>query len=96
MTDDDIREVIEAVLAERFPKLHILSINIHKRADEDGDGEVGVRIVFDNTKKGFDAKKIPAFMSAVVQQLNEAEESRFPIISFIAKSDLGKRKPEAA
>lgn len=97
MLSAQIQDIVAKAVAERFPKVHVLSINVRDVGDEDGDrDEVEINIVFQASKDAFDPKHVPAFVTAVIEALEEAHESRFPIFSFIAKSDLGKRKPEAA
>lgn len=94
LDDEDIQKVVKAVLKDCFPNVRILRVNIHNIASDDDGDEIAVKIIFEAAKGAVDPKQIPAFFSAVVDKLNEAEESRFPIISFIAKSDLGNRKLE--
>lgn len=91
-----IQKIVGAVLKNHFPKIRVLAINIRDREDDDGDQEVEVIIVFDAAKADFNPKNIPSFLTNVIEKLTQASESRFPIVSFVEKSDLGNRAPEAA
>ena len=92
--DEDIQKVVKVVLKDCFPNVRILRVNIHNIVSDDDGDEIVVKIIFEAVKGAVDLKQISVFFSAVVDKLNEAEESRFFIILFIAKSDLGNRKFE--
>lgn len=94
---DDMREIVERVLRTRFPKVQVFAVNLREIEDEDDDREgVEVQIIFEAKKGDFDPEMIPAFLDEVMEAWNEAEEFKFPIVSFIAKSDLGKKKTATA
>lgn len=91
-----IREIVASVLRDRFPKIQVASINVRARENEDQDQEVEIAVVFQAARDEFDPKEIPSFLTDLIGELNQARESRFPIVSFIEKSDLGTLEPEAA
>jgi hypothetical protein len=92
---DQIREAVIKVLSERLPQIHVLSVNIREGADDDDD-DVIVNVVFDTDDKKFDPAKLQSIPNEIVVELSAKSARGFPILSFIAKSDLGKKKPEAA
>jgi len=96
MDMEEIKDVIGAVLSRRFPKLHVLSINLRKADCDDGRDMIDVSVVIEvKQKHDFDPSKIPLCMSDIIDELSE-KDAPFPVLSFIAKSELGKKKPEAA
>ena len=93
---EEIKEVIGAVLSRRFPKLHVLSINLSEVAGDNGDDIIDVSVVIEaKNKSDFDPAKIPLCLSEIIDGISD-KDAPFPILSFIAKSELGKTKPEAA
>ena len=95
-SSDEVRAIVENALEKRFPRVDVVAINVRDSEDEDGDKIIDIVIVFEAKNKDFDPAKVPPFVSEIVDKLSEAEDSRFPVLSFISKSDLGKTKPEAA
>lgn len=94
---DKIRDIVRNVLTERFPKIRVVSINVRDAYSDDGEADLlEVSIVFEAKKDDFKPEQVPDCLTAIVERLEESDETRFPILSFIAKSDLGKTKPEAA
>lgn len=91
-----IEKIVRSALRERFPKIHVVGVNIDDDTDEDGDAILRIRIIFESGDKDFDPTKIPPLMRAIIPKLSAAHLPGFPILSFIAKSDLGKLKPETA
>jgi hypothetical protein len=96
MDSDELRSVIAGALSKRFPKMRVLSIDVRASEDEDGGDTIDVDVVFEaKNERDFDPAKVPACISEIVVALSE-KDVPFPVLSFIAKSDLGKRKSEAA
>ena len=93
---DKLTEVIESVLRERFDNVEIESISIESDFDEDGDAILRVKVIFDSGQKQLDAHKSSSVLRYMRPKLAEIGEEAFPIISFIAKSEIGKTKPAAA
>jgi hypothetical protein len=96
MNTEEIRSVIGAVLSRRFPKLRVSSINHSEVADDNGNDIIDVSVVIEvKNKSDFNPAKIPLCLSEIIDGLSD-KDAPFPILSFIAKSELGKTKPEAA
>ena len=97
MTTHQIREIVEAEFKDRFAGIDIVAINVHPGIGHAGDPIVIVKIVYDGKVEQLVGGTLE--MREVVReklQSNPTEDPGFPILSFIAKSDLGKRNPEAA
>lgn len=93
---EKLKEVIESVLRERFDNAEIDSITVESDFDEDGDAILRVKVVFDGEQKQLDAHKSSTVLRHMRPKLAEIGEEAFPIISFIAKSELETTKPAAA
>ena len=97
MTTQQIRELVEAEFRNRFGGMEIVAINVHPGIGHAGDPIVTVKIVYDGKVEQLTGGTLE--MREVVQeklQSDPAQGPGFPILSFITKSDLGKRSPEAA
>lgn len=93
---DELLDVIESVLKERFDDVEIESISIEHDLDEDGDAILLVQVIFDGKKKQLDARKTSGVLRHMLPKMAEIGEYAFPVISFVAKSEIGKTKPAAA
>jgi len=99
MVDRDVerlRELVRAVLEERFDDVEFVAINVHPDVDDDGMEYLEIAIVFDSQRTSLDARKTSGLVRHLRPRLAEVGETAFPILSFIAKSDLGNTSPEAA
>ena len=98
MTETQIREIVEATFKERFCGIEILAINIHLGLGYAGDPIVTVKIVYDGKVEQLNGPGTLEMREVVREKLQSdpKQDPGFPILSFIAKSDLGKRSPEAA
>ena len=108
---DTIRGIVRQALSTRLPELSILAVNLRPHEFSDGEEFIGVSIVFDDRKSPFvstinpeeltseDRDKIQRLDSAngdVIEEMRRLGDQRFAGFSLIAKSDLGKKSPEAA
>ena len=87
-----IRETVHA----RFPKMRIVRINTRQHTDDEGDRIIDITVVYDADKKDFDPAKLRELPRLLMPKLAKVKEDGFPLFSFVARSDLGKLKPEAA
>ncbi len=95
--NSQIRAVIRELFAAKFPHAELVRIQVRsKMFDAAEKEEVEIGLVIKAKKSDFSPSIIPAFMTAVVAKLEEIDESRFPIISFISESDKRKRSTAAA
>lgn len=91
-----LRTIIQAVLNERFDDVAIDSINIMPDVDEDGDRILHVEVVFDGKQKQLDASKTSTVLRHMLPKFAEIGERGFPVISYIAKSEIRKSKAATA
>jgi len=98
MTNEEIREVVESIFKNHFGDVDVLAINVRPDLDHDGDPVVRVKIVYDGKGELLSSPGTLYVREEVWMELasDPEQEVGFPILSFIEKSDLGKRSPEAA
>lgn len=88
--DRHLRALVEEVLHERFEGVEIHSIGVVRDTDEDGDSILRLKVVFDGEKKTLDSRRASSVVRHMLARFAEAGEYAFPVISYIAKSDLRK------
>ena len=95
MTEHDlpkVKDVIEETLRERCGDVFEL-IAVRPDFDQYGDEILVIKAIFD--KDRLDAQKTPGLIRHLRPKLAEVGTEAFPIISFIAKSELRDRDLEA-
>lgn len=91
-----VYDVVKSVLKSRFRNINILSIDITPDVDEDGDQVLIVRVVFDAEEKRLDISETSGLVRRILPKMKAVGETRFPIFSFIAKSEMRKINPDSA
>lgn len=91
-----VYNVVKSVLKSRFHDMDITSIEINPDVDEDGEQVLIVRVIFSAKEKRLDAKEASGLVRRILPKMEEIGEKRFPIFSFIAKSEMGKVNPDSA
>ena len=98
MTPDQIREIVGNAFTDRFRDIDIVTINVRPGFGHAGDPIVRVTVVYGGKVEQLLERgtlEMREFVRKKVQS-NPERDPGFPILSFIARSDLGKRNPEAA
>lgn len=92
-----IETIVCGVIRERFGDVRIAKIDAKPGFDEDGDQVWYVKVVLENSDVNrIDARRASGVVRHLLPKMVEAGDNGFPILSFIAKSELGKHSPEAA
>ena len=91
-----VKEIVESVLRSRFKDIDFSVIDIRPDVDEDGQRVLYVKIGFDSKTKFLDAGETSGLLRRILPKMEETGEHGFPILSFIAKSELGKMSSDAA
>jgi hypothetical protein len=95
MVDDNIVELIERVVREKFSDEAIDTVRVVTGRDYDGDEVFNVTVVY--SKNGpLDSHKTSKIVRHVRHKLLEKQQTAFPIFTFRSKSDAARLKPEAA
>ena len=95
-SDEDIIKVIKSVLRSRFRDIEISSIEVAPDVDEDGDKILAIKVIFSATQKILDSGETSGLVRRILPKMEKIGETRFPIFSFIAKSEMGKANPDSA
>ena len=98
MDKQRIREIAEAAFKSRFSDIDIVSINIKPDFDYHYDEPlVIVKIIYDAKVEKLLAQESPNTIdvrSEIVDKLwNIKDSPGWPLVRFIAKSDIGRRDP---
>lgn len=101
LTEDQIRDIVTAVLAQRFPRMSVSSIVVDPDFDEDNDPIFMIKIIFDTSEVNLDTKETTSLIRYIVDKINREDQEKgtktgFPILSFIAKSEMEKLNADSA
>ena len=96
MNEQQVGEIAEMAFRARFGDVKIVRINVRRGFDYDEDDPmVDVNIIYDGKYEQLNAGGLLDVRTEIVSKVwREAEASPgFPLVHFIAKSDLGRRNP---
>ena len=98
MDKQRIHEIAEAAFKSRFSDIDIVSINIKPDYNyHDDEPLVIVKIIYDGTVEQLTGQDSPHSMevrSEIIDKLwNVKDSPGWPLVRFIAKSDIGRRDP---
>lgn len=94
-TNKDLKGVIREVLADHFENIVIVSVKVEPDFDEDGDPILLVEVVFDGKARRLDPDKTSSVLRRLRPRIADFGGA-FPVISYIAKSELSKAKTAPA
>ena len=95
----EIHGLLRPLLERALRDVKILAVNIRRSTDADGDPVLWITVVYDDAQRRgrlLDPKVTAGMVRRVRPRMLEAGEEAFPVFSYVAKSDLGKTKPDAA
>jgi hypothetical protein len=90
----ELEKIALSILRERFSDEAIFSVTATEDVDEDGVAVLLLRVVLNVSS--LDAKKASGLVRHLRSRLAEVGDERFPILSFLSKSDAKAMTPEAA
>ncbi len=95
MNEQTIRDVAERAFKARFADVKVVSINVRPRFDHDDDPVVDVNIIYDGKYEQLNPAGLLRVRSEVVTKTwrQVEDDLGFPLVHFIAKSDIGRRDP---
>ena len=94
-TKAGVKDVIESVLEERFRDVQIVSVDIDHDCDEDGDSFLMITVVFNSPTELLDTRETSSLTRRLLPKLAEIGEKAFPIVSFVAESELRRSRSGA-
>ena len=92
----EVREIIRAELSRRLDAVRIIAVNLTPQVDHDGSRALFINVVYDGKQEQLDVDQTISMVRHIRPLLQEVGETAFPVFTYIAKSDLGNRSPEAA
>lgn len=95
ITDSMIKKIVLKALSERFQGVKIVDVQIEAEDYIDGDRVLRISVVFDSKNEQIDSSATASVLRDLIPKFNEVEETGFPLMSYISKSELGNRKAEA-
>ena len=96
MNEQQVGEIARAAFKASFGGIELVRVNVRRGFDYDEeDPMVDVNIIYDGKVEQLDGAGLVRVRSEVVSKVwREAEDSPgFPLVHFIAKSDIGRRDP---
>lgn len=91
-----VRKVVFETVASDFGKARILDIRVTPYVDFDESESLRVEVLYDGRPRDLDVNKRLSMVHRIRPRLEAIGETRFPIFSYISKSDLKATKFEAA
>jgi len=95
ISDRRLKRLVNEVLRERITDADIQSVSIVRDVDDDGEAILRLKIVFDGAKNSLDSNQTSSVARYVVSRLANEGEHAFPVISYVAESELRKSKTAA-
>lgn len=89
------RRVTEKLLREQYKGVVFDKISVRPEIDGDGDEFLWVKVVYDGPSEDTGALTVVGLIRELRPRLEEADIKAFPVISYIAKSDLTGRSLES-
>lgn len=94
--DKAAAKIIEDVVREQLADAAVEKVTVEESTDHDGDAIFRVSIVFDDKKGRLDPEKTVGLARHARSKLTGESAFRFPIFSFVAKSEVGGDQSAAA
>ena len=94
MNEQEMREIVEAAFRARFGDVELVCINVKPGVDFDGDPMVDIILIYDGEVEQLDGECLLRVNHEVHTKFDaNSEASGWPLLHYIAKSDIGKRDP---
>lgn len=84
-----IRRVISEAFAAAFKDVRVKDIKFLEELESDGTEILGINVIFEGQ---IDPQKMPNVIADIRRKLDLIPEIAFPVLSFIAQSDIEIRK----
>ena len=93
---NELEGLVKTILSKKLSGVEIVDVTIRPDVDDDGDDVLIVKVVFESRKHRLNSAETTGLVRRILPEIRERGVSGFPILSFIAKSELGKTRPEVA
>lgn len=93
----ELERIVKGLLKERLGgDVVVEQVRVLESFDQDGDPVLQVRVIFDSKDGMIDGKRLKGIVRHLRPKFAEVDERRFPLISYISKSDYERQQTEAA
>ena len=87
-----IKQIVTDTLSGDFDQIRILDVRVHEDQDTDGNAVLQIEVIFEGAPKDLDARKLSGAVRHLRPKLDEINEFAFPLLSFVSKADVERRK----
>jgi hypothetical protein len=85
-----LTKIVEDTIAEEFDNVRFLAVKVALGHDADGDEILRVKLLYDGAPDDLDIRKVGGLVRVLRPKLlSLADESAFPVISYISNADNG-------
>ena len=82
-----IREIVKKDLSKHFDRVKIFKIEVQEDVGVDEEEILRINVIFDGEPKSLNAQELVGTVRRLRPKLDKIEESAFPLLSFISKSE---------
>ena len=95
MNEQEMRKIVEAAFKDRFGDIELVSVNVKPGVGYYDDPVVDIKIIYDGKVEQLDGEGLLHVNHEVHTKFDADLEAYpgWPLLHFIAKSDIGKRDP---
>ncbi len=96
---DQIHGVVLAAVKDLFSAfagVRVINVDVADDTDADGNAILRINVVFEGDPNKIDARRLSGVVRELRPKLEEIDETAFPLLSFIEKSDMRTRKRASA
>ena len=95
MNEQEMRKIVETAFKARFGDVELVCINVRPSVDYEGDHVVDINIIYDGKVEQLDGEGIVRMKHEVNAKFDADFEKPpgWPLLHYIAKSDIGGRDP---
>ena len=89
------RGVIETLLREQYEEVVFGKVSVRPEIDGDGDEFLWIKVVYEGRPEDTKALTVVGLIRELRPRLEEVDVEAFPVVSYIARSDLSRQSFEA-
>ena len=95
MNSEQVVGIAEAAFRARFGDVKVVRVNVRSGFDQEDDPVVDVNIIYDGKYERLKGGGLGDVRSEIIDKVWRAAEDSpgFPLVHFIAKSEIGRRDP---
>lgn len=91
-----LEDTVRGTLLTELTTVSVVDLEVQEDVDHDGDPILRIRVTFRNDGGKLEATKVKGLIRHLRSALAEANEARFPVISFRVENEVNGEPSEAA